>query len=312
MSFSMIQSAYKSSNGKNMINYYIYKDDNVKAKAIIQISHGMCEYIARYEEFAKYLTKYGYIVCGNDHLGHGNSISKYDELGFFGKNGEDLLKEDLYKLTKIMKDKYQDIPIILMGHSMGSFIARYYIEEYSKDIDGCILSGTSAGYVLLPLAKKIAKYTQKVCGPYHRSRFVKMLADIKSTARYKNGYIKEFDWLTRDRNIIDKYKNDRRCNFNFTLDGYCALFSVLEKVNCKDWGKNTRKDLPILVFSGDKDPVGDFGKGVKKVYNTLKDLNFSDLKLKLYPDGRHEMLNEINNQEVYKDILEWLECRYNT
>ena len=198
-----------------------------------------------------------------------------------------------------------------MGHSMGSFIARYYIDEHSNDIDGCILSGTSAGYTLLPLAKQITKSTEKVCGPYHRSKFIKMIADIKSTAKYKNGYIKEFDWLTRDKKIIGKYINDRRCNFNFTLDGYYTLFSILQKVSRKNWGQNIRKDLPILIFSGDKDPVGDFGKGVKKVYKTLKELKINDLNIKLYQDGRHEMLNEINNEEVYKDILEWLECRYN-
>lgn len=312
MSFSVIQSAYKSSNKKNMINYYIYKDDNIKPKAILQISHGMCEYVARYENFAKFITKKGYIVCGNDHLGHGNSISKYEELGFFGYHGEEFLRKDVHTLTNIMKNKYKGLPIILFGHSMGSFIARYYIDKYSNDIDGCILSGTSGGDKLLPVAKHITKHISKLCGPYYRSKMIKNMTDLGSTAKYKDSYIRKLDWLSRDKGVIDKYRKDKKCNFTFTLNGYYTLFSLLEKVSCKEWGNTIRKDLPILIFSGDKDPVGDFGKGVKKVYNKLNNLKIKDTKMILYKDGRHEMLNELNKIEVYNDILKWLECRYNS
>lgn len=310
MNFSMIQSAFKSNNQKNMINYYIYMNDKVQPKAILQLSHGMCEYVARYEDFINFLTQHGYIVCANDHIGHGNSISKYEELGYFGENGDEALVEDLYTLTRIVKNKYKGLPVILMGHSMGSFIARCYLDKYSEEIDGCIISGTSGGNKFLPLAKKITKSNLKSYGPYHRSNFIKKMADIETVTKYKDSYKKDFDWLTRDKDIIDKYASDKKCNFSFTVNGYYTLFSLLERVSSKEWGQNIRKDLPIFIFSGDKDPVGNFGKGVKKVYDKLNALNIKDLQLKLYPEGRHEMLNELNKEEVYQDILSWLECRY--
>lgn len=311
MGYSMIQSAYKSSNHKNMINYCVFINDSVKHKAIIQISHGMCEHIARYDDFAKYLANNGYIVCGNDHLGHGNSIRKYSELGFFGVNGDENLVEDMYTLTKLIQDKFKDLPIIVMGHSMGSFITRCYLDKYSDKIDGCILSGTGNGSSMMPITKKVAKMNMKTFGPFYRSKLVKKLVDSKITVRYKDSHSRKFDWISRDKDVIDKFINDKKCNFIFTLNGYYTLFTLIEKMNTKEWGKNIDKNLPILIFSGTKDPVGGFSKGVKKVYKKITDLKLEDVSLKLYDNGRHEMINEINKYEVYEDILQWLDDRFN-
>lgn len=308
MSFSIVQSAYKSHNKTNMINYYVFIDDSVKPKGVVQIVHGMCEHMQRYEEFAKFLTKNGYIVCGNDHLGHGNSISNKSDLGYFGANSINNLVEDVHTLTNTIKE-YRDLPIILMGHSMGSFITRCYLEKYSNEIDGCILSGTSGGYKSLQLGIKTIKFLINTKGEKYRSKMIKKLADSKTAAKFTPSFNREFDWLTRDKDVIERYVKDSKCNFTFTLNGYYTLFSLIDKITRDDYGKNINRNLPILIFSGDKDPVGDFSKGVIKAYNKYKDLQMKDVSLKLYKDGRHEMLNELNKLEVYDDILNWMNIR---
>lgn len=308
MSFSIVQSAYKSHNKTNMINYYVFIDDSVKPKGVVQIVHGMCEHMQRYEEFAKFLTKNGYIVCGNDHLGHGNSISNKSDLGYFGANSINNLVEDVHTLTNTIKE-YRDLPIILMGHSMGSFITRCYLEKYSNEIDGCILSGTSGGYKSLQLGIKTIKFLINTKGEKYRSKMIKKLADSKTAAKFTPSFNREFDWLTRDKDVIERYVKDSKCNFTFTLNGYYTLFSLIDKITRDDYGKNINRNLPILIFSGDKDPVGDFSKGVIKAYNKYKDLQMKDVSLKLYKDGRHEMLNELNKLEVYDDILSWMNIR---
>ncbi len=306
MKCTITQATYPSSNGINIITYYICYKESITPKGVIQLSHGMCEYFLRYDHFINYLTDHGFIICGNDHLGHGSSISKYDDLGYFApKNGWHYLVEDVHKLTILMRRQFPNLPFVLMGHSMGSFIVRMYLDLYSSDIDGVILSGT--GDIPRSLTSggiAIATALKQIRGERFRSDFVKKLTGLDNK-RYKDHY-SELDWLTHDHKIIDEYAKDKKCNFVFTLSGYIDLFSLINHTSSPDWGIRIRKALPIYLFSGDEDPVGDFGKGVKRVYHHLQKVGIQDVSLRLYREGRHEMINELNRDEVYHHILTWI------
>lgn len=307
MKSSVTEATFPSSNKINTIHYYIYRNDTLPPKGILQISHGMCEYFLRYHDFARFLAGQGYIVCGNDHIGHGNSISKYDDLGYFGEQeGYRCLVEDVHTLTLLMRERYPGLPLVLMGHSMGSFIVRAYLDSYSTDIDGVIISGTSGGNPFAGVGISAAKFLIESKGSRHRSDFLKRLASFSTEKRYETHYHPEFDWLTRDTKVIDAYMKDKRCNFVFTVNGYLNLFTLLKNVSAPGWGKHIRKDLPVYIFSGSDDPVGDYGKGVKKVYHHLIKVGMQNVSLRLYEKGRHEMLNEINREEVYQYVLKWL------
>ena len=307
MKCSVTEAIFPSSNNINTVHYYIYQDSSVPKKGILQVSHGMCEYFLRYDDFARFLAKEGYIVCGNDHIGHGNSISKYDDLGYFGEQeGHRCLVEDVHTLTMILKKRYPGLPFILMGHSMGSFIVRAYLDKYSEDIDGAIISGTSGGNIFAGAGISAAKFLIDSKGSRYRSDFLKRLASFSTDKRYDAHYDPDFDWLTRDRKVIDRYKADKRCNFTFTANGYLNLFTLLKNVSSPSWGRQIRKDLPVYIFSGSDDPVGDYGKGVKRVYHHLIKIGIENVSLRLYEKGRHEMLNEINRNEVYQYVLKWL------
>lgn len=307
MECSVSQLSYRSSNGTRDVQAYVYQQEHLEPKAVLQLSHGMCEYFLRYDHFARFLASHGYIVCGNDHIGHGNSIHMEQDLGFFApRNGHQFLVQDVHQLTKIMQREFPSLPYFLLGHSMGSFIVRAYLERYSSDLNGAILSGTSGGNPLLGAGLAMAELLRRTRGEQHRSGFLRKLSGL-SSSHYSDPFLPEFDWITRDRDMVKSYSEDPKCNFMFTVAGYQDLFTLLKTVSDKRWGEKIGKDLPIYLFSGADDPVGDYGKGVRKVANHLKKLGISDVTFKLYDHGRHEMLNEVNRTEVYQDTLNWLE-----
>lgn len=305
MSFKKYTGTFKSSYEKSSINYYIYEPTKKPFVAVLQISHGMCEYIERYEGLAEYLTDNGIIVCGNDHLGHGNAAKETNTLGYFAKkDGYKLLAADLKKLTVIMKKKYKDLPYFLLGHSMGSFVARRYLAKYGDMLNGCIIMGTSGKNPLMPFALSLAKRSIRNHGEMFRNESLK----AKSFAGYNSKWKSESSqnaWLTRDKEIVDKYDNDELCNFTFTSSAYLDLFTLLNSVSSKNWAKAV-PNIPILVTSGKDDPVGNYGKGVTQVYRWLKDTGHDNVEIELYDGGRHEILNETNRQEVYKDICSYI------
>ncbi|HOD01703.1 MAG: lysophospholipase L2 [Firmicutes bacterium ADurb.Bin300] len=278
-----------------------------EAKAIIQITHGMAEHTDRYLDFAHYLCSLGYAVYMHDHLGHGKSVSSDEQLGFFGeKEGCKTLVEDVKQLTDIIKNENPDKKIILFGHSMGSFIARSYCEKYGKEIDGVIFCGTSGPNPGASVGKAIANYIAKRNGSHFRSEFINSLAFSSYNKKIKPQRT-PFDWLTRDDNIVDKYIEDPKCGFLFTASGYRDLFDILISVSKRTWYANVPYVLPILLIAGESDPVGTYGKGVKEVARLLRDTNHNEVTLKLYPDCRHEILNELNKDEVFSDIVQWID-----
>ena len=273
--------------------------------AIFQISHGMAEHGERYEDFASYLCSKGFAVVVEDHMGHGKSINTDDDLGYFGENnGWDPLVEDERAVTELIKADFPDVPVIFFGHSMGSFVAREYILRYGNDerIKGAIFCGTSGKNPAAAVAIHLAGAIAKAKGGRHRSEFINKMAfgpyNMKTEKRTA------FDWLSTDKGQIDKYVADKYCGFVFTAAGYKDLFTILTKISGKDWYTKL-PELPILLPAGDMDPVGNYGKGVKQVYNDLIQAGHKDVTIKLYPGMRHEVLNEVENKKVYEDIAAW-------
>lgn len=277
-----------------------------KPKAIFQIVHGMAEHGERYEDFAKYLCEKGFAVLVDDHVGHGKSVKSDKDLGYFGEsNGWDAFVEDERALTEMIKNEYPNIPIVFFGHSMGSFIAREYIRRYGTDerIKAAIFCGTSGKNPASSIAVILAGTVAKAKGSKYKSKFIDKLAF--GTYNKKCEGRTAFDWLSTDNAQVDKYIADSRCGFLFTAAGYKDLFTVLSKVSGKDWYQQLNPELPVLVVSGEDDPVGNYGVGIKQVYNDLKLAGKKDVTLKLYPKMRHEILNETNNAVVYEDIAAW-------
>jgi alpha-beta hydrolase superfamily lysophospholipase len=303
MSYKKTTGTYPSSDKEHQISYNIYTPD-IPPVAVLQISHGMCEHIERYEEFAEYLTGHGIVVCGNDHLGHGSAVP--EDRGFFGSSGgAGHLVDDIEELRVIMRRRYRSLPYILLGHSMGSFIVRAYIVKYKDTIDGVILSGTSGGDPRLKFGLFLTNILIKLRGERYRSRFVKRLQTANNNMRFKDEN-DSASWLTKDKEKRRIYNDDERCNFIFTLRGYNDLFRLLADVTSDQWALSVPKGLPVFIISGADDPIGDYGKGVQEVCDRLQDAEIYDLTMKLYPDCRHEILNETERGKVFGDIYDWI------
>lgn len=278
--------------------------DYGQIRGVVQISHGMAEYSNRYAQFALELCKNGYAVFVSDHIGHGSSVTDESMLGYFGENGEDAFVEDMKSLTDIIKSEYNDLPLYLLGHGMGSLIARKYTAKYGYLLDGVIYTGTSGQNPALGVGIQLANTLIKQNGPYYRSE----LLDTIAFGAYNRKTEKrtECDWVSRDTKEVDKFIADDLCGYKYTVSGMKALFLTLKSVSTRRWYNSVPLSMPILLMSGSMDPIGDYSKGVNEVYKTLKKTGHKYVNLKLYEGARHEILNEINRNEVYKDIIDWL------
>ena len=300
------QVSFLSADEKTSVAAYFWWSEAVKPRAIIQISHGMCEYITRYDAWARRFVEAGFVVCGNDHLGHGNSAKSKNELGFMAKRGgADILVEDTHKMSLLAKEKFPELPLVLYGHSMGSFVARWYLTRYGEELAGALISGTAGPGAPTGLGRKMAHLTERLRGDHHRSRFLTAMAFGSYNKKFR-AEKSLFSWLTRDEAVRERYADDPFCTFVFTTAGYDTLFTLLGTVCDKKWAYAVPKSLPVLLFAGDMDPVGDYGKGVRKVYERMLAAG-CNVQLKLYEGGRHEMHNEINRDEVFADLVAYLE-----
>ncbi len=274
--------------------------------ATVQIAHGMAEHLERYENFANVLCQNGFAVYINDHLGHGQSVSSKDELGYFGeKEGWKNFVEDCHELTKIAKAENPDVPLFFFGHSMGSFVARAYSLKYADEIKGAVYCGTAGPNPASGVGASLASLIAKVKGTHHRSTLIDKIA----FATYNNKTEKRtsFDWLSRDNDQVDKYIADEYCGFLFTAYGYRDMMELLGFVSSESWFSKLSKELPVLIISGDMDPVGEYGKGIDKVYNALVQKGKENVQKILYPGARHEILNESQCvDKVCSDVINWI------
>jgi alpha-beta hydrolase superfamily lysophospholipase len=276
--------------------------------AIVQIIHGMQEYIDRYDEFANFLAEKGIIVIGNDHLGHGGSVGERGTYGYFCKNDPaTVLVRDAHRLKKMTQEDFPGIPCFILGHSFGSFVAREYITRYGTGIKGAIIQGTA--FMPSGTIKSLGglvNFLQVVMGEKYRSSMVNNMA-------FK-GYLKKipnprtnFDWLSHNEASVDKYAADPACNFVFTLNGFKTMAELLKRVQDTDKMEDIPKDLPILITAGKEDPVGNYGEGPEKLYNIYKnDLQIKNVDIKLYDGFRHELQQEIGREQVFADQYEWI------
>lgn len=290
------------------IRGYIYPPIG-KARAVFQICHGMCEYIGRYEPFIAFLNSRGFLVIGHDHMGHGGSAATAEELGYFGENGAETLVLDTHAVSVYAGEHYPDLPLILMGHSMGSFVTRAYLERFGKELDGCIIMGTAGPNPGAAAGIAAARLIARTRGAHYRSSTLQRMA-FGSYNRKIKAPKSPSAWLTKDEAIVSAYDKDPYCNFLFTAAGFETLFTLLQHVSRPAWAGTVPKELPILMVAGAQDPVGDYGKGVRTVYDRLRAAGVRDITLHLYPEGRHEILNEPEKQTVYEDIERWLEERF--
>ena len=291
------------------ITGHLFWDSAVPPRAILQISHGMCEYIGRYADFAAYMARQGFAVCGNDHLGHGPDCAPED-LGYFGPgDGIGCVLRDLRTMNQAARARWPGLPVFLLGHSMGSFFARAYAAKYPDTVDRLIISGTGGPNPASAAGMAVIRLRIAQKGDRHRSQLVNRLA-FGSYLRRVPHPDTPYDWISRDKEIVRRYAADPLCTFTFTLNGFKVLVGVQDQVNRPEWaGALGRHPLPVLLFSGEDDPVGGYGKGVRQVCEMLRQAGLPDVTLKLYPGGRHEMLNETGRGQVYEDVLAWCRTR---
>ena len=295
---------YLSSTGINKIHCRIWQDDEKEPKAVFQIAHGVSEYIERYDEFACFLASNGYIVCGNDHLGHGKSVDSFDDLGFTAEEDGDLrMIDDMHILYTIMHKRYPTLPYYLFGHSMGSFCARVYATSFWNELSGLILCGTGELPSVAVVMEEPIKLLCKKLGT--RASVPATLLDKMQTFMIRDAKTSK-DWLSRNEENVQNYINDPLCGADFKMSLVRDLISIANSACTDEWAYLVPPTLPILLVSGAKDPVGMNGKGVINVCDNLEDAGHTPTCY-LYPGDRHEILFEDDREKIFADILAWLE-----
>ena len=274
-------------------------------KGIVQISHGMAEHKERYIPFMEFLAKNGYVTVIHDHRGHGKSVKSKADLGYFYEENAEYVVEDLHQITTFIKNKYPNQKVILLGHSMGSMIVRKYIKKYDNDIDKLIVCGSPSKNPLVDLALLLVKILKAFKGEHYRSNLVQKLAFGKYGKKFQQSK-SENVWICSDNKVVNNYDDDELCGFTFTLNGFSNLFHVMKDIySKKDWALS-HKNLPILFIAGADDQVIINEKKWLESQEFLKNLGYENIEKILYPNMRHEILNEINKDVVWKDVYEWM------
>ena len=299
--------SWKDTDGIDIFVYVWHPDENTELRGIVQISHGMAETAARYERLALALTTHGYIVYANDHRGHGRTAGSLERLGIPGANGFQRMVVNMAELTDQIRARHPKLPIFLLGHSMGSFLAQQYMIKFSDKIKGVILSGSNGRQSsLLVVAIWLAKLQAKLQGDNHRSQLLHSLTFGSYNKAFRPNR-SNFDWLSRDTAEVDTYIHDPFCGAVFTAGFFRDFFKGLQDIHRPEQMEKIPKNLPVYIFSGEKDPVGAMGNGVRQLLQMYRKLGLKQVSSTLYPEGRHEMLNELNREEVTKDLIHWLQ-----
>ena len=300
---------FPSSDGKTSIHGEEWLPEGAP-KAVLQIAHGIAEYVHRYNDFAEFLAENGVAVVGEDHIGHGKSIAEGAPHIYFAKeNGWDKVVTDIHTLRKTYGEKYPDVPYFLMGHSMGSFLARTYLIKYPGDVDGAVIMGTGQqSGALVAGGKAIGKIIGSINGFDKPHDVVTNLAFGSYTKGIENVRT-PLDWLSVNEENVEKYIADPMCGEPATVGLFLDMLGGIGFIRKQENVDKMDITKPVLFIAGENDSVGDCGKGVKAAFATFDKAGVKDLTCKLYPGLRHEILNEDCREEVYKYILKWLEER---
>ncbi|MBQ5436854.1 MAG: lysophospholipase [Firmicutes bacterium] len=299
------EGSFASTNGKDTVRYTEWLPDDMPVIAVLQIAHGMAEHIERYEDFALWLNRYGIAVAGNDHVGHGRTSDPSD-YGYMGeKDGWKTLVNDVEKLNGMLHEEHPEVPVSVMGHSMGSFVVRAWMADHGRNCDRFIIMGTSGSNPALKAGLGLTRMLRKKQGGHAVSKMINGMAFGSYNKRIRNART-AFDWLSVNEENVDRYVADPACGFPFTLAGFEDLFTMLSFVNSREWYEKVPKDHHILLISGLEDPVGSYGRGVAEVCEKLKDAGCSQVSMLLFEEMRHEILNEKQHEAVYKEIRDFL------
>lgn len=298
---------FDSRDGEHKIHAVKWVPEVEKPVCVVQIVHGMAEHIDRYDEFAAYLANKGILVVGDDHLGHGKSVSPGEPYGYFCKeDAPTVLVRDEHRLKKMIQEQYTGVPYIILGHSMGSFITRNYLLRYGSGINGVIIMGTGLPPKPAAVGALVLATVQRVfCGAGHVSKLIDRAAFGSYNKRIKSPKT-DFDWLSANEENVQRYLEDSLCGFVFTVNGFQTLFKLIRNLYDREKLNSMPKNLPVFFVSGAEDPVGDYGKGVERVYQSYKDIGMQNVQMKLYPGDRHEILNETDREDIFADIYRWL------
>ncbi|MCI8760915.1 MAG: alpha/beta hydrolase [Clostridia bacterium] len=277
-----------------------------KIKGMVQISHGMAEHKERYYPFMEFLVEQGYVTIIHDHRGHGMSVKKQEDLGYFYEDKAEYIVEDLYQITSYIKNQYPNKPLVLFGHSMGSMVVRKYIQKYDKDIDKLIVCGSPSKNPFVALAISLVKIMKLVKGPYYRSQLIQNLAFGSYLKKIENPISKNA-WVCVNEESVKEYDADNLNGFIFTLNGFQNLFTLMKDIYTKQGWQLNHKELPIFFLAGKDDPVIISPKHWQKAQDFLKELGYQKVMGKLYEGMRHEILNEKDKKKVFEDILKWIE-----
>lgn len=303
--YQEIQGSFQSADGVHTVRYTVYTP-NFPPIAVLQVCHGMAEHRGRYRDLGVFLAENGVAMCIHDHLGHGETAKDAAEYGWFGKLGSrKWLIADAKRMTLRMRSQFPHLPYYIMGHSMGSFVVRAYLAAHPDLADGAILMGTGHGDFKIRMGKYVAGLLALLRGTRYRSRWLQSLSFGGYLSRIPDAST-DFDWLSTDPAKVQAYIADPACGFLFSAGGFAEVAGLLSGVSHHRWAGRIRKDAPILLLSGAEDPVGNYGDGAEKTAELLKTAGVQDVLFKLYPNVRHEPLNDTESETVKQDILNWV------
>lgn len=296
---------FQSTDREHTLHGYLWEpEDGFRPKGILQIVHGMCEHIGRYEEMAEYFAKRGYAVGGHDHIGHGLSV-KDGNYGDFGKPGQaGTLVRDTHQMTRILKKMYPDLPITLFGHSMGSFIAKITVIRYPESVDRLILSGTGEPKIPALIGDAIAYWTREFNGDGADSPVINRLMQLQNIGAWlkDRGRNSDSDWISSESAEVNKFKGDPLCGFAFNNDANRDLFTLIQKSSDDAFYRSFPKELPVLLVGGKDDPVGEYGFAPNRVARKLKMADVKDVEVILYDGNRHEVHKDRDREKLFVDM----------
>ena len=303
-----LEFSYPSADGLHTIHAAQWVPQG-RPRGVVQIVHGVAEHIGRYDAAARFLCSHGFLVCGEDHLGHGRTASD-GKFGYFApRGGWELVVRDIRRLRELVGEQHPGVPYFLLGHSMGSVLTRTYLIRWPGTVDGAVLSGTGQEPApLVAFGRGISGLLCALRDPGYVSRLVYSLSLGAYNRKFRPNRTTG-DWLSRDSRMVDQSLKDPLCSFQPTVSMFRDMMTGLQFIARPANLSKMNLDTPIYFFSGDQDPVGSMGKGVRKVEAMFRAAGCRDVTVRLYPGGRHEMLNEVNRQEVLADLLSWLDAR---